>query len=54
MDYNEREQRLDLLQIKLDKIKEELKSIQKEKQTLLESLNHCNILLEKFTGESND
>ena len=37
MDYNEREQRLDLLQIKLDKIKEELKSIQKEKQTLLES-----------------
>ena len=54
MDYNEREQRLDLLQIKLDKIEEELKSIQKEKQTLLESLNNCNILLEKFTGESND
>ena len=54
MDYNEREQRLDLLQMKLDKIEEELKSIQKEKQTLLESLNHCNILLEKFTGESND
>ena len=54
MAYNEREQRLDLLQMKLDKITEELKSIQEEKQTLLESLNHCNILLEKFTGESND